>query len=212
LPVLVGAVVLVGAIAAVTLVGSRPALAPHESVAVYEGENVGGSAIVHDCFAVDDQTCLTATPSLHKALEKLAATTEGPGLLATAARAGVALRVATLGNNIDAAFEPKSRSITLDTSAAGMSARAQAAVLANELRFVSIWAGPAGILPHTGLTCIQEETSALATEMAVWKQLRGDTPPADALESAEDKLAQALDSRGVGFWADQAMKSRANCG
>jgi len=88
----------------------------------------------------------------------------------------------------------------------------QAAILANQLRFVSIWAGPAGILPYKGLTCVQEQTSAEATELAVWKELRAAGPPMDKLEDTEDKLAHAMDSQGLGFWLNQAMRYSRACG
>ena len=104
------------------------------------------------------------------------------------------------------------KTISLDPALTSMSARGQASVLANQLRFVSIWAGPAGILPYKGLTCVQEETSAEATELAVWKELRAAGPPTDKLEHSEDKLAQAMDSQGLGFWLSQAMRNSATCG
>jgi hypothetical protein len=133
-------------------------------------------------------------------------------LMQAAARAGVALRVATLGNDIYAVFDARSRQVTIDTSLEKMSARGQAAIVAHELRSVATWASPAGILPHTGLTCMQEEASAFAAEIAVWKELRGAGPPADALETEEDDIAKRLDTRGPGFWVDEAMKYRADCG
>jgi hypothetical protein len=199
-------------VASVTLYGSKAPAPSQASVTVFAGQDIGGNAIIDECFALADGACLTANPALHKALQQLAGTSQGPVLLRTAAKTGVSVRLGSAGAKFDAAFDPKARTVTLDPSLTTKSSRGQAAILANQLRFVSIWAGPAGVLPYKGLTCVQESASAEATELAVWKELRSAGPPTDELETTEDKLAQAMDSQGLGFWLNQAMRTSANCG
>jgi hypothetical protein len=212
-PLLLSTLVAVGGIGAATLFGSqlsKPAAAAAPLVASTDQPDPGGNTIVHDCFVVADHQCLTANPSIHPALEQLATTAEGPMLLEAAVRAGVAVRVGTL-DGMYAAFDTQGRAVTLDTSLTKMSARGQAAIVAHELRAVATWSSPAGILPHTGLTCVQEETSAYATELSVWKELRAPGPAKDALETEEDDLVQRMNTHGPGFWLELAMKIRAVC-
>ncbi|MBV8715862.1 MAG: hypothetical protein JOZ65_12435, partial [Chloroflexi bacterium] len=197
-PLLLTAFVAVGAIGAVgttSLLRPQPTPAPRVTVAASDQPDPGGSTIVSDCFGIDTTRCLTANPSLHPALSQLATTAEGPSLMHSAATAGVAVRVGTLADGVYADFDPKARAVTIDTSLTKMSARGQAAIIAHELRAVATWSGPAGIVPSTGLTCIQEQTSAYATELAVWKELRGGGPPKDSLETEEDDLVHQMDSR-----------------
>jgi hypothetical protein len=159
-----------------------------------------GNAIVRDCFDVDTRNCLTANPRLHPALELLRTTSKGPGLLETAARAGVTIRLGPVPSDTMAFFRPSARAVTLSTTLASQSVRGQAAVLAHELRHVSDWAGIGRFAQSNSLSCYGGEASAFMTEIAVWHEVQGARPPIDALEIKEDDIATAMDTEGIGFW------------
>jgi len=171
-----------------------------------------GSAIIRDCFEVNDRNCVTANPKLHDALRLLMATSKGPALLENAAHVGVAVRIGSVPSSAVAIFNPSRHTVTVATHYASMSARGLAAVLAHELRHAANWSGVTGIVQPIGnWNCYSDEASAFSTEIAVWKEVKSDAAPADSLEAAEDAIAQAMDTRGVGFWVSMGNAYHSQC-
>ena len=193
---------------------SRPGPATAADTATADevaAEATVGSTIVRDCFEVDEHSCLTANPKLHPALAVLKRTALGSSLLEIAARSGVAVRIGSLPAHMDGEFRPKAHTVTISTRVASMSARGQAGVLAHELKHVANASGVRSVLPNNTFNCYSDEASAFTTEVAVWKELRGDSAPSDSLEMEEDDIAQAMDTRGLGFWLEMGQLYHDEC-
>ena len=101
-----------------------------------------------------------------------------------------------------AAFSSRTRSVTIDTRLLQYSPRAQAAVLAHELRHVSDWSRVGGMFGNNTLACYNTEASAFQTQAAVWSELRGDRPPADKLEYELEEITQGVKRGDVKFWLE----------
>jgi hypothetical protein len=164
-------------------------------------EAATGNRIVESpCLDVGAAHCLASDPTLKAPIELLRGTHEGPDLLKTTASAGVTIRAGTAPPGALAAFRHRSRAVTLDTRLLNYSARAQAAVLAHELRHVSDWSKLGPSFADNPLTCYGTEANAFHTEAAVWTELRGASGPADRLEQEVDTIAQGVQHGGAGFW------------
>jgi hypothetical protein len=140
----------------------------------------------------------------------LETTSPGPQLLRTAADAGVRVRIGTVPPDALADFRPSTRTVTLGPKLKDATGRAQASVLAHELHHVADWSR-VGPLFNNSFNCYQTEASAFQTEAAVWTQLRGNTPPSDALESHLDDLAQGVQSGRSEFWIHLAGEYAHEC-
>jgi hypothetical protein len=159
---------------------------------------------------VGARQCLRADPDLHDAIDVLRSTSLGPALLRTTAEKEVQIRVGRASPDAAAQFSTRSRTITIDSSLMRYSDRALAAVVAHELRHVSDWAR-SGPMFGNSFSCFDTEANAIKTETAVWRELRGSSPPEDALEYALDELDHEVAHGGARFWLGVGGDYLADC-
>jgi hypothetical protein len=69
-----------------------------------------------------------------------------------------------------------------------------------------------GIAGGNSFSCYSREAGAVVTELAVWREVKGDGPPVDALETEEDDRAHAMETRGLGFWLEMHSLYYDHCG
>jgi hypothetical protein len=178
---------------------SAPPAAQAPEATSDESASAGNTIVEPDCFSVDARDCLTADRRLLSAITLLRGTTRGGPLLRAAAESGVSIRVGTVPPRTLGMFRPSTRAVTIGSFVARSSARAQAAVLAHELRHVADWKQGARLLDST-LNCYAREASAFQTEAAVWDEIKGSLAPSDAVESEVDDITQEIDAGHLDFW------------